>query len=173
MFKKLAVLAVVGVLLVVMAGSAAAVLKVLDPTLSEELREIAKVHLMQSENSSLEAIEISDGWVREFWNAGVDVYMVVAVVDGGLATERELQIPVRVDQKVVLSDAEFAALEEEDKALEPEEPVARILAVEGDEALAEDTSNEAGSTVYYLSAAALAAMLLSAVLYLRRKASRA
>lgn len=167
MLKKSFVLAVVCIiLLLTMAGPAVAVLKVLEPELSEELREIAKAYLVQEENISGDAITIEDGWVREYRNVGVDVYMVAAVVDKGLATERKVQLPVRVDQKVVLSDADLAALEEEDNALAPEEPVFRVT---GDP-VAEEVSPGAGNTNYYIAAAVLAALILGTTLITRRRA---
>lgn len=133
--KKAVVLTVVCLLLLVTAAPAAAMLKVLEPKLSEELREVAKAHLVRTENIAAAAIVIQEGWVQEYWNTGVEVYNVVAVIDKGLATERVVQIPVRVDQKVVLSDAEMTALKEKDKALAPEQPVMRIM-MAPDEALA-------------------------------------
>lgn len=120
--------------------------------------------------------------MREFWNVGVDLYMVEAIVDKGLASERKVQLPVRVDQKVVLSEADLALLEEEDAALAPEEPVARIMIAEGGEPveetapvadLTDDMSPGAGRTIYYIAAAALAALLLGTTLIIRRRASKA
>jgi hypothetical protein len=127
MLKKAVVLTVVSLLLLVTVAPVAAMLKVLEPKLSEELREVAKTHLVRTENIAADAIDIQEGWVQEYWNIGVDVYNVLAVIDKGLATERKIQIPVRVDQKIVLSDTEMTALKEEDKALAPEQPVMRIL----------------------------------------------
>jgi len=170
--KSFVIAAVCIVLLMALSGPAAAILKVLEPELSEELREIAKAHIMQVENVSGDAITIEDGWVREYWNVEVDVYMVVAVVDKGLATERKLEIPVRVDRKAVLGADELAALEAEDNALAPEEPVARILMAEGSEAAAEETAAGAGNVTPYILAAALAAILVSAALIVRRKAAK-
>jgi hypothetical protein len=127
LLKKAVVLSVVCLLLLVTTAPVSAMLKVLEPKLSEELQGIAKAHLVRTENIAAAAIDIQEGWVQEYWNTGVEVYNVVAVIDKGLATERKIQIPVRVDQKVVLSDAEMTALKEKDKALAPEQPVMRIL----------------------------------------------
>jgi hypothetical protein len=190
MLKKAVVLTVVCLLLLVTAAPVAAMLKVLEPKLSEELREVAKTHLVRTENIAGDAIDIQEGWVQEYWNIGVDVYNVVAVIDKGLATERKVQIPVRVDRKVVLSDAELVALEKEDKALAPDEPVMRILlapdeagtgnqpveqpGAEPAQAAANYSAAEAaqaetaGYTIYYLAAGAITLLLMGTAYALRR-----
>lgn len=173
--RKSVVFLVVCLLVLLTAAPALAMLKVLDPDLSSELREIAGEYLAGQEGVAAEAITIEDGWVREFWNVGVDVYMVEAVVNKGLADERKIQLPVRVDRKEVLSGAALLALEEEDRALAPAEPVFRVMAAEGNDAAAEELQQPSGSgsTVLYVSAAALAALLTGAALFIRRRTSKA
>lgn len=180
MIKKSLVLAVVCGLLLIMITPAMAMLKVLDPEVSEELRAIAVNYLAETHNTDAAAINIEDGWVREFWNAKVEVYMVEAVIDQGLASEQKILVPVRVDQKTVLTAEELKALEEEDNKLAPSEPQARILTAE--DAPVEDTSAPAtdtaaapvaapDNTVYYGIALALVALIGTiAILRMRRKA---
>lgn len=173
--KSVFVVVVCLLMLLVAAGPALAMLKVLDAELSNELREIAKEHLVRTENIDAGAITIEDGWVREFWNAGVDVYMVEAIVDKGLAGERKVQLPVRVDQKAVISEAELAALEEEDNTLAPDEPQVRIMtAAEGEPAAeAEDLASGSSKAFYYSTALALAVLLTGTALIFRRRAKKA
>ncbi|HSW35827.1 MAG TPA: LPXTG cell wall anchor domain-containing protein [Candidatus Limnocylindrales bacterium] len=185
MLKKSVVLVVTLVLLLTMAGSAMAMLKVLEPEVSEELRGIAKNHLAATHNIEPAAITITDGWVREFWNAKIDVYMIEAVINSGLATEQKIQVRVRVDQKIVLTDDEFNALEAEDERLAPAEPQGRVFvttteiepnapeADDGSLAL-ESTDTGEASTPYILVFAALAVILMAvlgtSLLRKRRKA---
>lgn len=157
MFKKVVMLGVVGLLLLAMTVPVSAMLKVLDPQVSEELRGIARQHLIQKENIPGDAIYIQEGWVRSLWGIGVDVYMVVTVINKGLATEREIQVPVRVDQKIVLSEAEMTALVNEDYALDSNQQVARALTLEDS---AEQPAETAGNTIYYLIAGGAAILLL-------------
>jgi len=137
MLKKLTLFTAVFAMLVLLASPAYAMLRVLEPELSDDLKAIAKEHIASSENIDAGAITIDDAWLREFFNVKVDVYMVEATIDKGLATEQKIQIPVRVDTKTVLSEADFALLTEEDNAQAPEEPVMRIMS-----ATAEDKSVE-------------------------------
>ncbi len=177
MIKKSLVLAVICSLLLIMAAPAMAILKVLDPEISEELRVIAVNHLAETHNIDATAITIEDGWLREFWNVKVEVYMVEAIIDRGLASEQKIQVPVRVDQKAVLTTDELKVLEEEDNKLAPTDPQARILMTEStplEEAVpATDTDFAAApnNTTYFgiaiVSAALIGAM---AVLRMRRKA---
>ena len=127
MLKKLTLFTAVFAMLVLLASPAYAMLRVLEPELSDDLKAIAKEHIASSENIDAGAITIDDAWLREFFNVKVDVYMVEATIDKGLATEQKIQIPVRVDTKTVLSEADFALLTEEDNAQAPEEPVMRIM----------------------------------------------
>jgi len=127
MLKKLTLFTAVFAMLVLLASPAYAMLRVLEPELSDDLKAIAKEHIASSENIDAGAITIDDAWLREFFNVKVDVYMVEATIDKGLATEQKIQIPVRVDTKAVLSEADFALLTEEDNALAPDEPVMRIM----------------------------------------------
>jgi len=127
MLKKLTLFTAVFAMLVLLASPAYAMLRVLEPELSDDLKAIAKEHIASSENIDAGAITIDDAWLREFFNVKVDVYMVEATIDKGLATEQKIQIPVRVDTKAVLSEADFALLTEEDNAQAPEEPVMRIM----------------------------------------------
>jgi len=172
MFRKLVVVLVAYLFSAAMAGPAAAILKVLEPAVSNELREIAREHVAGTYNVPADAVTIADSWVREYWNVGVDVYNVVAIIDEGLATETKVEVPVRVDRKAVLSAAELTALEEEDTALAPEEPVMRIMAAEGDEPAAEETLSGSGNTIYYITGAALMAIILGVTLAVRRKARK-
>ena len=109
MIKKSLVLAVVCGLLLIMSAPTMAILKVLDPEVSEELRTIAVNHLAETHNSNAVAITIEDGWLREFFNVKVEVYMLEAVIDQGLASELKIQVPGRVDEKVVLTADELKA----------------------------------------------------------------
>jgi len=127
MLKKLTLFTAVFAMLVLLASPAYAMLRVLEPELSDDLKAIAKERIASSENIDAGAITIDDAWLREFFNVKVDVYMVEATIDKGLATEQKIQIPVRVDTKTVLSEADFALLAEEDNAQAPEEPVMRIM----------------------------------------------
>lgn len=173
--KPVFIVGVCLLMLLVTAGPALAMLKVLDAELSNELREIAKEHLVRTENIEAGAVTIEEGWVREFRNAGVDVYMVEAIVDKGLAGERKVQLPVRVDQKIVISEAELAALEEEDNTLAADEPQVRITTTaEGEPvAEAEDLASGNGKAFYYGTALALAALLTGTALIFRQRAKRA
>lgn len=199
MLKKAVVLSLVCLLLLAAPVSVSAMLIVLEPEVSEELREIAKTHLALTENIAADTIYILDGWVQTYWNISVDVYMVTAVIDRGLATEREVQIPVRVDQKVVLSDAEVAVLKEQDAAMTPDEPIMRALAVP-DEAGADNQNldqpvsdqplnvtqdaavepglppgaeqaqgGNSGSLIYYLAAGAILILLSGTAYVIKRR----
>ncbi|MBS3950301.1 MAG: hypothetical protein KGZ53_06535 [Peptococcaceae bacterium] len=180
MIKNSLVLAVICGLLLVMAAPTLAILKVLDPEVSEELRAIAVSHLAEAHNTDAAAITIENGWLREFWNVKVEVYMVEAVIDQGLASEQKIQVPVRVDQKAILTAEELKALEEEDNKLAPSDPQARILMAESEpveEVPAPATDSAAApvaapdNTVYYGIALVLAALMGTvAVLRMRRKA---
>ena len=173
MIKKAAVFAVICVVLLIMTVPAMAVLKVLEPELSEELRGIAKSYLAETHSTEADAIIIEDGWVREYWNIKVDVYMVEAVIDKGLATEQRVQVPVRVDAKAVLADAELKALEEQDNSLASDEPQARILSVEEEKitpVMAEETPKP-NNPAYIAMTVALVALLGGARLRVRRRAS--
>ncbi|MBT9167063.1 MAG: hypothetical protein DDT19_00387 [Syntrophomonadaceae bacterium] len=178
MIKKALVLAVICSLLLIMAAPAMAIiLKVLDPEISEELRIIAVNHLVETHTTDVTAITIEDGWLREFWNVKVEVYMVEAIIDRGLASEQKIQVPVRVDQKTVLTVDELKALEEEDNKLAPTDPQARILTTENAPlekavpATDTDSATAPNNTTYFgialISAALIGAM---AVLRMRRKA---
>ena len=127
MLKKLTLFTAVFAMLVLLASPAHAMLRLLDQEISDELKAIAKEHIASSENIGADAITIDDAWLREFFNLKVDVYMIEATIDQGLSTERKIQIPVRVDTKAILSEADFALLVEEDSALAPDEPVMRIM----------------------------------------------
>lgn len=127
MLKKLTLFTAVFAMLVLLASPAYAMLRVLEPNLSDELKAVAIDHKASSRNIDAASITIDDAWLREFFNVKVDVYMVEATIDKGLATEQKIQIPVRVDTKAVLSEADLALLTEEDNALAPEEPVMRIM----------------------------------------------
>ncbi|MBT9131382.1 MAG: hypothetical protein DDT42_01679 [candidate division WS2 bacterium] len=163
MFKKFIALAVTCAVLMMMTVPALAMLKVLDPALSEELRGIARNHLVETLNIQPGAVSITDSWVREFWNVKVDVYMVVAIIDRGLPTEKKVQLPVRVDQKVVLTDAELKALEEQDNSLATSDPQIRILAVE--------QVTKPNYTPYYVLGIVLVGLLgTAAFIRMRRKA---
>ncbi len=140
MLKKLTLLTAVFAMLVMLASPAYAILRVLEPELSDELKAIAKEHTASSLNIDAATITIDDAWLREFFNVKVDVYMIEATIDKNLSTEQKIQIPVRVDTKTVLSEADFAMLAEEDNALAPEEPVMRIMSV-GDEPVSSDNQN--------------------------------
>ncbi len=140
MLKKLTLLTAVFAMLVMLASPAYAILRVLEPELSDELKAIAKEHTASSRNIDAAALTIDDAWLREFFNVKVDVYMIEATIDKNLSTEQKIQIPVRVDTKTVLSEADFAMLAEEDNALAPEEPVMRIMSV-GDEPVSSDNQN--------------------------------
>lgn len=134
MLKKLTLFTAVFAMLVLLASPAYAMLRVLEPELSNELKAIAKDHTASSRNIDAAAITIDEAWLQEFFNVKVDVYMIEATIDKGLATEQKIQIPVRVDTKAILSEADFALLVEEDNALAPAEPVMRIMSVK-DEAV--------------------------------------
>jgi hypothetical protein len=127
MLKKLTLFIAVFAMLVMLASPAYAMLKMLEPELSDELKAIAKDHAASSRNIDAASITVDEAWLREFFNVKVDVYMVEATIDKGLATEQKIQIPVRVDTKTALSEADFALLTEQDNALAPEEPVMRIM----------------------------------------------
>lgn len=61
MLRKAVIFAVVCLLLLLTAGPALAMLKVLEPELSNELREIAREHLAQTEGITADTITIEDG----------------------------------------------------------------------------------------------------------------
>lgn len=180
MIKKSFILVVICGLLLIMATPTMAVLKLLDPEISEELRVIAVSHLAETHNTNAAAITVEDGWLREFWNVKVEVYMVEAVIDKGLASEQKIQVPVRVDQKAVLTADELKALEGEDNRLAPSDPQARIMsapttpaensgaAPATDTAAAPVTPN---NTAYYGMALVLVVLIGTvAILRMRRKA---
>lgn len=167
MNKKSLILVVICSLLLLMTMPAMAILKVLDPAVSEELRTIAVNHLAKTQNIAPEAITIDNSWVREFWNLKVDVYLIEAVIDQGMAGEQKIQVPVRVDQKAVLTPADFQALEEEDNRIAASEPQARILKA-NQEAVPAETTNY---TAYYATALVLVALAgMMAIMRMRRKA---
>lgn len=175
MMNKIAAVLLSCALLLFPAAPGMAMLRVLEPELSGELRAIAREHLAVTQNVDIEAITIEGSWLREFWNSKVDVYMVEALINKGTDSSQKVEVPVRVDQKLVLSSAELSALEEEDRNLAPAEPQARILAAEQQpEAIpapVRDTSLPAADyTGYYLTAAALLAILGVGSLAIRRKA---
>lgn len=176
MSKKSFMLAVICGLLLIMATPTMAVLKVLDPAISEELRAIAVKHLAETHNTDATAISIEEGWLREVWNAKVEVYMVEAVIDRGLTSEQKVQVPVRVDQKTVLTADELKALEAEDNRLAPEDPQARIMMTESapeEPAPAAGTDlSTAPSNTLYISIALFSAALIGAfaIPRMRRKA---
>lgn len=175
MSRKLVV--IISILLLVMTAPAMAMLKVLEPQLVEELQGIAKVYLAESRQVAPEAVTVEDGWVREFWNMGVDVYMAEAVINSGLPSEQKVQVPVRVDQKAVLTAEDLKALEEEDQRLAPSEPQARILKASAESvpaitAAPVDAEQPAANyTNYYIAGAALLVVLAGmTVLFVRRRA---
>jgi len=179
MLKKLTLFTAVFAMLVLLASPAYAMIRLLEPELSDELKAIAKEHIASSENISADAITINEAWLRELFNLKLDVYMVEATIDQGLSTERKIQIPVRVDTKAILSEADFALLVEEDNALAPDEPVARIMTATVEEPVAEDlsvaedaeVSNPGGNTVLFVSAILLAvAVLAGGYAVIRRRA---
>ncbi|MEW6522198.1 MAG: hypothetical protein AB1445_01275 [Bacillota bacterium] len=112
------------------------------------------------------AVTVENSWVRVFFKT--DVYMVEAMINKGLANEQKIEVPVRVDQKAVLSPDELKTLEEEDIQLDAGEPVFRVTG----EPVAEEVSPGAGHTIYYIyiAAAVLAALILGTILIIRRRA---
>lgn len=160
MLKKFIALTVICTALLIIATPTMAMLKVLDSAVAEELNDIAIKHLAVTYNVKSESITIIEGWVREFWNVKVDVYMIEAIIDKGLATEKKVQVPVRVDQKVVLNEAELAVLDENDKNLASSDPQIRIMTatdLTGESAKDEQKTN----VVYYMVAAVVLAGLAS------------
>lgn len=154
MLKKFIALTVICTALLIIATPTMAMLKVLDSAVAEELNDIAIKHLAVTYNVKSESITIIEGWVREFWNVKVDVYMIEAIIDKGLATEKKVQVPVRVDQKVVLNEAELAVLDENDKNLASSDPQIRIMTatdLTGESAKDDQKTN----VVYYMVAAAV------------------
>lgn len=117
-------------LLIAISQPAFAMLKVLDPEVSSELRNIAIDHITANHGVDKDSVSIEDGWVRELFHIKVDIYMIEATLNKGNADEQKLQIPVRVDTKSVLSEADFALLVEEDAAQTPDEPIARVMSLD-------------------------------------------
>lgn len=177
MINKTLVLAVICGLLLIMVTPAMAILKVLDPEISAELRAIAVNHLAETHNTDTSAITIEEGWLREFWNVKVEVYMLEAVIDRGMTSEQKIQVPVRVDQKTILTADELKALEEEDNKLAPADPQARIMMAENTPAeepapaAARDSAAAPSNTTYFGIALVSAALIGAiAILRIRRKA---
>lgn len=181
--KKFTLFTAVFVILILVASPAYAMLRVLEPELSDELKAVAAEHLANSKNISADSITINDAWLREFFNIKVDVYMIEAVIDQGLATERKIQIPVRVDTKAMLTEADLALLAEEDNAQAPDEPVMRIMTATDmatteapldpqGQPVAEDAaaSQSEDNTVFYMGALLLiTAILVGGYTVMRRK----
>lgn len=175
MLKNYLIAAIVCLLLLLPSRPGMAVLKVLDPAVSEELRNLAVEYIVRAHNVDRGAVTVENSWVREFWNIKTDVYMVEAMINKGLANEQKIAVPVRVDQKAVLSPDELKALEEEDIRLDAGEPQARITAQKGApvqlvQPVPDGSRNGINITGYYIAALALLGMAGIALLARRRRA---
>lgn len=160
--KKL--IALTMLMVMALAVPAMAALKVLPEDLAGELELIACEHYAAEKNVSLDSVEVTEAWVRELFNIGREVYIVVL-------GDKE-SVYVDVAEKIVLSEEEMEALIAEDLANEPEEPVFRTMAIgiepgEGDEATATDNPEEKSNAPYYIGGAVVAGLGLGA-LALRR-----
>jgi len=151
-------------------------LRILEPELSNELKSIATEHVANTKNIDANTITVENAWLQEFFNTKVDVYMIEAIIDRGLATEQKIQIPVRVDTKTVLSEADITLLAEEDDAQAPDEPVARIMTAT-DTAVAETTpitediatAQNNNTAFFYAGAMLMIAILISCYIAVRIK----
>lgn len=178
MLKKLTLFTTVFAIFLLFASSANAMLRVLDTELSDELKAIAKQYLTSERNIDADAITIDEAWLREFFNLKVDVYMIETTIDQGLSTEQKIQIPVRVDTKLVLSEDDLAKLTEEDNALSTGEPIARTMSitVEEDADVAADTiltetPVTGNNFILYIAGAILVAAILGgAFIFAKRRA---
>jgi len=181
MLKNYLIAAIACLLLLLPSRPGMAMLKVLEPAVSEELRGLAVEHLVEAHNVERGAVTVENSWVREFWNIKTEVYMVEAVINKGLPNEQKAEVPVRVDQKVVLSPEEFKALVLEEESARPDEgePQARILtaqdlaAQESAPVLPDVMPERQGSninTVYYTASLALLALAGMALVFRRRRA---
>ena len=163
--KKILVLTLV--MLTVMATSATAMLKVLEPALASELRELTREQLAKEHNVSLDRVVISDSWLLELHNIKTELYVVIATVNG-----EKVETHVHVGDKRVLTKEETAALKAENEKAAPSEPVFRIMAADttADRQLAE-SAPVAQSRPWYLAvggAGILAVLGVGAFVVLRR-----
>ena len=144
--KKILVLTLV--MLTVMATSAMAMLKVLEPALASELEGLVREQLAKERNVSLDRVVIDEGWVLELHNIKTELYVVIATVNGD-----KVETYVHVADKRVLTKEQAAALKAENEKAAPSEPVFRIMAADAtaDKQIAE-SAPVAQSRPWYLMA---------------------
>jgi hypothetical protein len=163
--KKVFVLTLI--MLTVMATSAMAMLKVLEPALASELEGLVREQLAKEQNVSIDRVVIEEGWVLELHNIKVDLYVVIAKVNG-----EKVETHVHVGEKRVLTAEQTAALKAQDEKAAPAEPVFRIMSAgaEDSKQIAENAP-VAESRPWYLfagGAGALAVLAVGAFVVLRR-----
>lgn len=168
MLKSILTLMTIGIILALGTVPALAMLRVLEPAVSDELKVIAREHLIKQYNLKTEDIIIEDSWLREFFNAKVDVYMIETVIDKGLPGERKVQVAVRVDQKAVLNEADLTKLDEEDKAIGSSNPEIRVMTAQ-DSISTTEKSAANNNTLYYILAAVGAVVVLTSGLFIYLK----
>ena len=149
--KKL--IALTMLMVIALAVPAMAALKVLPEELSRELEQIAKEYYAAENDVSADSLEVTEGWVRELFNIGREIYVVVI-------GEKD-SVYVDVAEKTALSEEDMEALVAEDLANEPDEPIFRTMAIEvgAEDGEVNATENEEKSnTAYYVGAALFAGL---------------
>jgi len=163
--KKILVLTLV--MLMVMATSAMAMLKVLEPALASELEGLVREQLAKERNVSLDRVVIEEGWVLELHSIKTDLYVVIATVNG-----EKVETHVHVGDKRVLTKEETAALKAENEKAAPSEPVFRVMtAIETTDKQITESAPVAESRPWYLAAGGagiLAVLGAGAFVLLRR-----
>jgi hypothetical protein len=161
--KKVIVLTLI--MLTVMATSAMAMLKMLEPALASELEGLVREQLAKERNVSIDRVVIEEGWVLELHNIKTDLYVVIAKVNG-----EKVETHVHVGEKRVLTAEQTAALKAQNEKAAPAEPVFRIMSAGAEDSIAENAPI-AESRPWYLfagGAGALAVLAVGAFVVLRR-----
>jgi hypothetical protein len=162
--KKVIVLTLI--MLTVMATSAMAMLKVLEPALASELEGLVREQLAKERNVSIERVVIEEGWVLELHNIKTDLYVVIATVNG-----EKVETHVHVGEKRVLTAEQTAALKAQNEKAAPAEPIMRIMSATEDTKAIAENAPVAESRPWYLfagGAGALAVLAVGAFVVLRR-----
>ncbi|MBT9175794.1 MAG: hypothetical protein DDT20_00094 [Firmicutes bacterium] len=163
--KKVIVLILI--VLTVMATSAMAVLKVLEPALASELEGLVREQLATERKVSIDRVVISEGRVLELHNIKTDLYVVVAAVNG-----EKVETHVHVGEKRVLTAEETAALNAANEKAAPSEPIMRITALkETSDKQMEVATPVANSRAWYMAAGGagiLMVLTVGAFVVLRR-----
>ncbi|MBT9143533.1 MAG: hypothetical protein DDT29_01941 [Dehalococcoidia bacterium] len=157
MMKKVIVLTMI--VLTVMATSAMAMLKVLEPALASELEGLVREQLAAERRVSIDKVVIGEGWLLELHNLNTDLYVVIAAVNG-----EKVETHVHVADKRVLTAEETAALKAANEKAAPAEPIMRIMAADAtaDKQIAE-AAPVANNRPWYLVAGGAGVLMVLSV----------